>query len=509
MSILLIYPPVAKLSEPPAGIARLAGTLRSPGVACGAVDLNFLCMLDVFGKTVHAGDTWSRRAVKSCAKHLEELRSPAIYHSSPRYWRAVNDLNRVVSIGCPDFSGEITLANYSDGVRSPLKSSDLLQAAEQFHDNPFFPAFSSRLDKLIDEQSPRFIGVSLSYLSQALTGFAIIGFLKKNYPEIEVIVGGGLVTSWMNNPQWNEPFSGLVNLCVKGTGEADLLRLFKRKQTSGWGRPDYDDFSRNRYLSPGLILPYAASDGCYWKQCTFCPDKAEDTPYIQTQPDRVSQEVRDLCARYQPALLHLLDNAVSPRVLRSFVDEPPGLPWYGFSRFENDLEDLEFCRNLYRSGCVMLKLGLESGSQHVLDRMSKGIELDRVSQILVNLRLAGIATYVYLLFGTPSETLNDALMTQEYVGRHHREITFLNLAIFNMPVCSSEAESVENRFSEGDLSLYCDFTHPFGWDRKSVRAFLHKSFRKKPLINEIIKRDPPFFTSNHAALFCLAKAGRM
>jgi len=504
VSILLIYPPVAKLSEPPAGIARLAGTLRSHGVVCRAVDLNLSCMLDLFDKPPHGEDTWSRRAVKGCGAHLEALRSSAIYHSSARYQRAVNDLNRVVSLACSNSSGEISLANYSEEVRSPLRSSDLLQAAEQFRDNPFFPAFSQRLDTLIEEQNPHYIGISFSYLSQALTGFAMVGYLKKYYPSIQVIGGGGLVTSWMNNPHWNEPFAGLVDLCVKGPGESELLRLFKRQQTTEWGRPDYDDFSRNPYLSPGFILPYAASDGCYWKKCTFCPDKAEDTPYIQAQPGRVSEEIRELGARYKPVLLHLLDNALSPRVLNYFIDAPPELPWYGFSRFEQDLEDPGFCRDLHQSGCVMLKLGLESGSQHVLDQMSKGIELERVSRILVNLRLAGIATYVYLLFGTPSEVFDDALMTQDYVRKHHREITFLNLAIFNMPVCSPEAETIENRFSEGDLSLYCDFMHPSGWDRKSVRSFLHKSFRKEPLINEIIKRDPPFFTSNHAPLFYLA-----
>ncbi len=506
MSILLLYPPVAKLSEPPAGIARLAGTLREHGVGCRAVDLNLLCMLDLFTQAPSGEDTWSRRAAKSCRKHLDDLRSSGIYRNSSRYRRAVNDLNRVISRAVTGSDCEISLANYGESARSPLKSADLLQAADQYSDNRFFPLFSKRLDTLIASEHPRFIGISFSYLSQALTGFAIAGFIKRRYPGLPIIAGGGLVTSWMNNPHWSEPFSGLIDICVKGPGEQELLGLFGQEQIGGWGTPDYEDFSNNRYLSPGFILPYAASDGCYWKKCTFCPDMAEDTPYIQTQPDRAGEQIRKLGDRYRPVLLHLLDNALSPGLLASFVDKPPGLPWYGFSRFESDLEDPEFCRNLRKCGCVMLKLGLESGSQHVLERMHKGIELDRVSRILLNLRSAGISTYVYLLFGTPSETEDDARLTMELVRRHHDGITFLNLAIFNMPVCSPEAAANEHRFSDGDLSLYCDFTHPAGWDRKKVRTFLQKQFRRDPLINTIIQRDPPFFTSNHAPFFCPSAA---
>ncbi len=507
MSILLIYPPVAKLSEPPAGIARLAGTLREHGVGCRTIDLNFWCMLDLFAQAPSGGDTWSRRAVKNRWKHLDDLQSSEIYRNPSRYRRAVHDLNRVFSIAASDFDGEISLANYSEATRSPLKSADLLQAAEQCTDNIFFPFFSARLDKLIASNAPRFVGISFSYLSQALSGFAIAGFIKKRYPGLQIIAGGGLVTSWTNNPHWHEPFGGLIDLCVKGPGEQELLGLFSPEKINSWGTPDYDDFRQNRYLSAGFVLPYAASDGCYWKKCTFCPDMAEDTPYVQTAPQRAGDQISGLVDRYRPALLHLLDNALSPRLLNFFVDTKPGPPWYGFSRFEKDLEDPGFCLKLRQCGCVMLKLGLESGSQHVLNRMHKGIELGRVSRILVNLRSAGIATYVYLLFGTPSETVDDARLTMEFVRQHYEDITFLNLAIFNMPVCSPEAEDIEHRFSDGDLSLYCDFTHPLGWDRKKVRTFLQKEFRKDPLINGIIKRDPPFFTSNHAPFFCFAVSG--
>jgi radical SAM superfamily enzyme YgiQ (UPF0313 family) len=200
--------------------------------------------------------------------------------------------------------------------------------------------------------------------------------------------------------------------------------------------------------------------------------------------------------------VHLLDNAVSPSVMEALGDTHPGIPWYGFVRFHEQLADPDFCRRLRQSGCVLLKLGLESGSQQVLDAMHKGIDLNLVEQVLSALRQAGIATYVYLLFGTPAESITEARQTLDFTLRHHQAITFLNLAIFNMPMGSPEAlELAGATFSSGDLSLYCDFPHPRGWDRRSIRTFLDREFKRQPQISSILRRDPPLFTSNHAAFF--------
>ena len=150
----------------------------------------------------------------------------------------------------------------------------------------------------------------------------------------------------------------------------------------------------------------------------------------------------------------------------------------------------------------MLKIGVESGDQQVLDRMVKGVRLEDISLALQNLREAGIGTYVYLLFGTPYESYTEARNTLDFAVAHRRFITFLNLAIFNMPIGSAGGTSLSQKpFYEGDLSLYTNFEHPTGWHRKKVRLFLEREFKKHPAIREIIQRDPAIFTSNHAPFF--------
>jgi radical SAM superfamily enzyme YgiQ (UPF0313 family) len=151
----------------------------------------------------------------------------------------------------------------------------------------------------------------------------------------------------------------------------------------------------------------------------------------------------------------------------------------------------------------MLKLGLESGDQGVLDAMNKGIHLELAAQVLNNLKNAGIAVYCYLLFGTPAESEDAARRTLEFAVRHHQAITFLNLAVFNMPLYGEEAVIYGNEpFYEGNLSLYTSFRHPGAWDRRAVRTFLEREFKRHPVIAAILRNDPPYFSSNHAPFFC-------
>ena len=138
----------------------------------------------------------------------------------------------------------------------------------------------------------------------------------------------------------------------------------------------------------------------------------------------------------------------------------------------------------------------------------KGISVETASAVLKNLKKAGIATYVYLLFGTPVETEAGARKTLEFTAQHSDCIDFLNLAIFNMPICGKASADLSIRtFSEGDLSLYADFVHPHGWDRKKVRLFLDREFKRHPAIASILKNEVPVFTSNHAPFFAMNRKG--
>jgi hypothetical protein len=525
--MLLIFPPAAKPCEPPAGIAKLAGALKARGISCSVLDANLEGLLYLLQQPPAANDTWTRRAGKNVLKNIAALKDIKTYQSLDRYSRAVKDINRVLEISAAEPGVFPGLSDYQDEHLSPVRSADLALAAEHPEQNPFYPWFRERLPELIEttfSPSPRrcqgregkhedegmdkttaeyLIGFSLNYLSQALCAFAMIGYIRKEFPGVKIVLGGGLVTSWMKGPGWKDPFAGLVDHLIGGPGEGPLLDLLGVKDAEQKHIvPDYGLLPTHDYLSPGFILPYSGSSGCYWNKCSFCPETAEGNPYIPVPVEKAMDDLHALVAKHKPVLLHVLDNAISPAFMRGLAEKQLQVPWYAFARIGKELLDLDHCMQLKRSGCVMLKLGLESGDQKVLDAMQKGIDLETASWVLRNLHHAGIAAYVYLLFGTPAETITEARKTLEFVVQHRQAITFLNLAIFNMPLCGKEAREHETEeFYKGDLSLYTGFAHPLGWDRKTVRQFLEGEFKRHSAVSSILKNDPPVFTSNHAAFF--------
>ena len=487
----------------------LSGALAAYNVEHTLLDANLEGMFSLLKKPFAPADTWTRRASRNLSRNLNSLKSWNTYKNIDTYKRAVLDVNRLLTMSGAERM-RISLADYHDTRLSPVKSHDLRYAALHPAENPFFEYFSSCLPLIIERDGTTVAGFSLNYLSQALCTFAMIGFLRREFPCIAIVLGGGLVTSWMtgggslaSGMHGEGLFSDLVDHCVAGPGEYQLLSLLHKDPPLKMHiTPCYNAFPVRDYLAPGPILPYRSSTGCYWGQCSFCPERAEGTAYSQIPPATAAAELRTLTNGTKPALIHLVDNAISPALMEAIAKQPPGAPWYGFARITPHLKDPAFCMALKQSGCVLLKLGLESGDQGVLDAMHKGIDLKTASPALQNLTKAGIATYVYLLFGTPAETRVEALHTLNFVVDHAEEIKFVNAAIFNLPINSPEAASLETAgFYEGDLSLYAAFQHPQGWDRRLVRQFLDTEFRRHPAIRPIVRNHPPIFTSNHAPFF--------
>lgn len=526
--ILLVNPPLVKPSEPPPGIARLNGALSASGLECTVLDLNIEAILHLLQAVPLQFDKWSLRAIRNRDRNLAAIRNDAVYLDTQRYKRTVNDLNRLLEISGNGGPDRISLCNYGRDDLSPVRSEDLIRSAEEHWKNLFYSYYSRRLTDVLERNETQIVGFSLNFLSQALTAFSMAGFIRERFPHVKIALGGGLVTSWLRNPHWRNPFTGLVDCMIDGPGEHALLVMAGREGVKTREKraelvppvfpggaelpdrpahcrfhvPDYTDFPVNHYFSPGFILPYSASSGCYWNRCAFCPETAEGTPYEPVGPSEAVRQAAGLVQKMQPSLVHFLDSAVSPALLQKISENPPGAPWYGFVRFTRRLSDEDFCRKLKKSGCVMLKLGLESGDQGVIDMEGKGIDLAIASKALASLKNAGIGTYVYLLFGTPSESEKEARNTLDFTVRHSRLIDFLNLAIFNMPINSPDARHFGTApHYGGDLSLYTGFDHPKGWDRGKVRHFLDREFKRHPAITPIVAKDPPFFTSNHAPFF--------
>jgi len=497
--ILLIYPPLVKACEPPIGIARLAAAMQQHGVVCETWDANLEGQLALLHTAGDATDPRLLQAVRTREHHLFLLRDQRGYENFDRYKLAVNRLNYLLASAGQAWQSQISLADYTHSDLQPVRSSDLLRIAEEPQRSPFYDVLLTGLQNRIKHRSFAYVGLSINYLSQALSAFAIVGILKTILPQAGIIAGGGLITSWLRRPGWRNRFSGLIDHLVEGPGEQTLAALLAGQDTScGIPMPDYSGFMHQSYFAPGAIIPYSTSFGCHWNRCAFCPEKAEGQKYQPVAADQVRTDLTTLVLRYKPILLHLTDNSLSPKILRLLADHPPEAPWYGFTRITPALAEPDMAHALHQAGCRMLKLGVESGDARVLQEMHKGHTPELAERVLRNLNAAGIATFVYLLFGTPWEDEHAAQATLQFVERNHQAITFINPALFNMPI---EPETNLRPFYGGDLSLYTAYDHASDWSRQHVRHFFDRVFRRHPAVADILRRTPPAFTSNHAPFF--------
>lgn len=505
--MILIFPPIVKPCEPPGGLALLSGALKKHNIEHKVYDANIEGLLFLINSDIKPESSWTKRALLHRQENIDGLKNISVYQNLDRYRQKLFDINRLLNKAVLSKRFILSLADFKDEELSPVKSDDLLYAAQNFKENPFFTYFETCLRDRIQNSDSDYIGISLCYLSQAFTSFALAGWIKHNFKNKKLIFGGGLVSTWMSMPNFKNLFSGLIDIIVKGEGENAILSVCDVKDNSpGRYSPDFDFVKWDSYLSPGRILPFSTSRGCYWRRCKFCPEKAEKTQYTHVKVSQVVKDLENLSKRHRQDYVHFIDNAISPLLMKALVknnsENELSFSWYGFARIRKELQSLDYLRALKRSGCIMLNLGLESGDQSVLDNMEKGIDLDVASNVIKACKKAGIKTYVYLLFGTPQETEESAEKTLAFILHHAPFIDFMNLAIFNLPRFSEEAEHLRTtHFYEGDLSLYYNFQHPHGWDRKSIREFLSKKIKKNPLLAPIVLKNPPFFTSNHAMFF--------
>ena len=528
--LLLIHPPAARAAEPPLGTAVLLSHLRREGATAEAIDANIeahLYLLDGERLTAAAGAapaTALHRAVKNVPRALAFLRSYEAGRSYPRYAAAARHLNTALSAYRGASGRERwTLGDYVHGDLSEFSIRDLSLVAAGTAGTVFSGFFLDALLPRVVRMRPRGVAISVNYRHQVLPAFELAGLLRCRLPGVPVYGGGGMFTSWRDSLRGMDPGFLPFDRIGFGPGERALSALAKGAPT-GAGRffedgeaaeflPDFGFAPLREYLSPEPVLPVAASRGCYWRRCRFCPEAVAPThPYRAAEAGAFPLLLRELSERHDVRRFHLTDNAIPVAILRSMADGGRalrGLSWHGFARFERELLHPGFASSLAEAGCSMLQLGLESGSQPLLDRMGKGTRIADASTILSNLARAGIAAYVYVMLGFPGETETDAERTRSFLAEHAGEIGFLNLSILNLPREASWPGLAEGNGSGEDgisgedepLGLYRRVPAGDGWGRPQARRFLRKRILGDPAIRAIAARTPPWFGDSHAFFF--------
>ena len=556
-TVVLIAPPLTKACEPLLGVSTLAPWLEARGVRCECIDANaeaqawlvdgerIDALVGAAGGRAPDARLASWRPLRTRVDRLaRDLRGGAAYTSFDRYRTTVTSLNRAVGIAGAAHSPAIraTLANYEDERYCEMDSASVLEAARHPDHNLFHAWFRDHLIPRLVALRPTVVGLSLIFRSQLLCGAVLARMVREALPDTHVTLGGELVSAWADRAE-RTSLMELADSILPYEGEVGLLALAREVAS---GRPqlhavpnllwcDSDGtFQRNAtqkvatlaelpapdhrwapwdlYFASVRTAPMVTARGCYWNRCTFCPEVVNPETVLRiASVERLTADMDLVHEATGATHFHFIDSALPPSTLKGIArfvrDGRRPYTWYGFCRLERSL--VAAAELLAAGGCRMLKLGLESGSQRLLDGMDKRQSLPDVSRLLRALRSAGVMVHAFLMFGTPREALADAQQTLRFVAEHADCIQFMNCSVMNLAHGSPMAldppahgiHNVEPFEIPGrtlDLALYSNFEGE-GWGRLEARRFLHREFLRDPRIRPAHLRTPALFDSNHSA----------
>jgi hypothetical protein len=173
--------------------------------------------------------------------------------------------------------------------------------------------------------------------------------------------------------------------------------------------PDYESIDFSQYEIPNGVNT-EISRGCTAK-CTFC-EETHFWKYRQRQSVDLITEIEWLYYNKGTDVIWFIDSLVNGNLkeLRAFCKgvDAKGLKinWTGYARCDGRM-DLEYFKDLKAGGCIMLNYGIESGSQHVLDDMAKGVTIKEMEDNFKHGKEVGIYAATNWIVGFPTETLQD------------------------------------------------------------------------------------------------------
>ncbi len=316
------------------------------------------------------------------------------------------------------------------------------------------------LDKSIKKHQPKIIGITIPFPGNLLMALKSAEFIKINYPQISVVIGGGFVNTELRQLNEASLFKWVDNVCLDDgelsllkllnhilKGEEKLVRTFKLEQGKvayidnadekdfiheNGGTPDYEGLPLNDYISVcettnpmhnlwtnGRWNKMTLAHGCYWHRCAFCDISLD---YIKRYS---SAEATVLCDRIEAIIkqtgqrgFHFTDEAAPPAVLKKLAEEiirrKLGITWWTNIRFEKSFT-FKLCELLAESGCVAVSGGLEVASNRLLEKMEKGITIEQLAKVTTAFRNSGIMIHAYLMYGFPTQTAQETIDSLEIV----------------------------------------------------------------------------------------------
>ena len=314
----------------------------------------------------------------------------------------------------------------------------------------------------IDRHKPSLVVLTVPFPGNLYGAFRIAHSIKHQRPDITIALGGGYANTelrrlsdprvfdyvdYITLDDGERPLLSLLEHLAGTRTRQQLCRTFYREkdrvvfanETSDpefsmgeIGCPTYGGLNLDRYLtildstnpmhrlwSEGHWNKLTVAHGCYWKQCTFCDVGLNYiSRYEMTPTDRLIQQIEQLIAETGRRGFHFVDEAAPPAALKALalalLERGITISWWGNIRFEEAFSP-DLCRLLAASGCIAVTAGLEAASDRLLEKIKKGITVDQTAHVAAAFKDAGILIHAYLMYGCPSETVQETVDSLERV----------------------------------------------------------------------------------------------
>ena len=313
----------------------------------------------------------------------------------------------------------------------------------------------------VQRHQPTVVLVSVPFPGTVYAAFRIAQTIKAAHPLITTVLGGGFVNTELRElteprvfdhfdfvtlDAGERPLLALLEHLQGRRSAQRLVRTFRRQEGAvryvnfvepdvpfaEVGTPTWDGLPLGRYLSlldmlnpmhrlwsDGRWNKLTVAHGCYWKKCSFC-DVSLDyiSRYDAASAGNLVDRIEAIVAETGQTGFHFVDEAAPPKSLKALAAELQargvGISWWGNIRFEKSFTPA-LCQQLADSGCIAISGGLEVASDRLLALMKKGVSVDQVARVTKGFADAGILVHAYLMYGFPTQTVQDTVDALETV----------------------------------------------------------------------------------------------
>ncbi|MCK4413596.1 MAG: cobalamin-dependent protein [Candidatus Eisenbacteria sp.] len=305
-------------------------------------------------------------------------------------------------------------------------------------------------------------------------------------PTVDVIVRGEGEQACLELAQWASHGKHLAELSgIKGIGYRDNGRIARTSPRAinddldSLGPPARDLVPMARYhmMMDYMGIPGASvitARGCPIG-CTFCSAAAMfGKSYRTRNPSLVVDEIEGLLSDYGIQGIKIFDSTFTLQrshaegFCAELLDRRIQIPWECEIRVGS--VDKRLLATMQQAGCYYVDVGVESGSQRVLDHcIRKRTSVSDAEQLLRWTRELGLLTKVFFTIGHPGETWPEACETNRFIRRNRRSI---RLAAYQAGIKIYPGTAVETFARERNL-----MPAGFHWSKPYTNTLNRSLFR--------------------------------